>query len=383
MSSELHKETQYARVFKRLMAWAGIALVSLAILFSRSQTAHADLLSLLSSIMGGQQASAETTSGPQLPSVEDPILAVNSLTDPKPSCDASSTVPIEDGNAVSSQIASASSCNIDHLNTSVSTYIVQSDDTLSDIALMFGVSVDTLKQANPGVPGISKNVIHQGDSLTILPVDGVLYTVRSGDSIGSIAKKFNATQDDIVAYNSIIDPSSLVITLGEQLVIPHGTISASKAKSYVSSVSSSYMGSVPSFEPLLDPVWDWPKAPAGYYSCPVPGAVLTQGLHGHNAVDLAISYGTPIRASADGTVIVSKSNGLWNGGYGNFVMLSHGNGSETLYAHMEKTAVSIGEHVSQGQTIGYIGMTGMTTGPHVHFEIRGEVNPFVDPALCR
>ena len=106
-------------------------------------------------------------------------------------------------------------------------------------------------------------------------------------------------------------------------------------------------------------------------------------MHGHNAVDLAIAYGTPIHAAAAGTVIIAKSNGAYNGGYGNFVMISHGNGSETLYAHMSKTAVSVGQQVSQGQTIGYIGMTGMTTGPHTHFEIRNAQNPFVDPSLCQ
>jgi murein DD-endopeptidase MepM/ murein hydrolase activator NlpD len=139
---------------------------------------------------------------------------------------------------------------------------------------------------------------------------------------------------------------------------------------------------VPSFEPLLDAVWNWPSYP-GYFVCPVPGARLSQGLHGHNAVDLAIAYGTPIQASASGIVIVNKSNGLWNGGYGNFMMISHPNGVETLYAHMSRTAVSVGQEVAQGETIGWIGMTGMTTGPHVHFEIRGAFNPFVDPAMCR
>ena len=91
----------------------------------------------------------------------------------------------------------------------------------------------------------------------------------------------------------------------------------------------------------------------------------------------------PALPSIDGsTVIVAKSNGAYNGGYGNFVIISPDNGSETLYAHMSRAAVSVGEQVYQGQTIGYIGMTGMTTGPHTHFEIRGARNPFVDPALC-
>lgn len=100
-------------------------------------------------------------------------------------------------------------------------------------------------------------------------------------------------------------------------------------------------------------------------------------------MDLAVAVGTPIHAAAAGIILVSKSNGMWNGGYGNFVMISHPNGVQTLYAHMSRTAVKAGQHVYQGQIIGFIGMTGLTTGPHTHFEIRGAQNPFVDPALCR
>jgi murein DD-endopeptidase MepM/ murein hydrolase activator NlpD len=112
-----------------------------------------------------------------------------------------------------------------------------------------------------------------------------------------------------------------------------------------------------------------------YYSCPTTG-VLTQGLHGRNSVDIAAPVGTPLLASASGIVTISKSNGTWNGGYGNFVVISHDNGTQTLYAHMRNTVVAPGEKVYQGTKIGYIGVSGMTTGPHVHFEVRGAKNPF-------
>jgi murein DD-endopeptidase MepM/ murein hydrolase activator NlpD len=114
----------------------------------------------------------------------------------------------------------------------------------------------------------------------------------------------------------------------------------------------------------------------GYYSNPLPGAILTQSIHGWNAVDLGAARGTPIHAAADGVVIVAKNNGAWNGGYGNYVVITHDNGTQTLYAHMSHTIVSSGETVSAGQTIGYVGMTGLTTGPHLHFEVRGAANPF-------
>jgi murein DD-endopeptidase MepM/ murein hydrolase activator NlpD len=85
--------------------------------------------------------------------------------------------------------------------------------------------------------------------------------------------------------------------------------------------------------------------------------------------------GTPIRASAAGTVIVSKTGG-WHGGYGNYVIISHSNGTQTLYAHTQKNFVSVGDSVEQGQLIARVGNTGNSTGPHVHFEIRGAKNPF-------
>jgi len=103
---------------------------------------------------------------------------------------------------------------------------------------------------------------------------------------------------------------------------------------------------------------------------------LSQGLHGHNAVDLAIGIGNPIDAAADGTVIIAKTGG-WNGGYGNYVVISHSNGTETLYAHAEKLFVTPGEQVTQGEEIAKIGVTGETTGPHLHFEVRGAANPFL------
>jgi murein DD-endopeptidase MepM/ murein hydrolase activator NlpD len=103
--------------------------------------------------------------------------------------------------------------------------------------------------------------------------------------------------------------------------------------------------------------------------------VKTQGIHGHNAVDLASSYGTNIMAAADGTVIVAKIGG-WNGGYGNYVVINHPNGTQTLYAHMSSISVSVGQGVTQGESIGRMGETGDATGVHVHFEIRGAPNPF-------
>ncbi|MCK5059525.1 MAG: M23 family metallopeptidase, partial [Candidatus Pacebacteria bacterium] len=112
----------------------------------------------------------------------------------------------------------------------------------------------------------------------------------------------------------------------------------------------------------------------GYYIKPVNGR-KSQGLHGYNAVDIAAPYGTPIVAAASGVVIISRATG-WNGGYGGYVVISHNNGTQTLYAHMSSDIVSVGDVVQQGQVIGYVGSTGRSTGPHLHIEVRGARNPF-------
>lgn len=94
---------------------------------------------------------------------------------------------------------------------------------------------------------------------------------------------------------------------------------------------------------------------------------ITGKYKNHGGTDIGASYGSAIYA-ADSGKVVSSSDG-WNGGWGNYVMIDHGNGMQTLYAHMSSRAVSVGQTVSRGQTIGYVGSTGMSTGPHLHFEM--------------
>jgi murein DD-endopeptidase MepM/ murein hydrolase activator NlpD len=111
------------------------------------------------------------------------------------------------------------------------------------------------------------------------------------------------------------------------------------------------------------------------FTHPAPGSVKSQGIHGYNAVDLAGGMGSAIRAAADGEVIVARPSG-WNGGYGNYIVIRHSNGVQTLYAHLSSLNVGVGSYVSQGQTIGGMGNTGRSTGTHLHFEVRGGRNPF-------
>jgi murein DD-endopeptidase MepM/ murein hydrolase activator NlpD len=108
----------------------------------------------------------------------------------------------------------------------------------------------------------------------------------------------------------------------------------------------------------------------------VNGGVLTQGLHGYNGIDIGAPSGTGILASAAGTVIIANRSGGWNGGYGNYIVIQHDNGTQTLYAHASRIYATAGQRVAQGALIGAVGRTGKATGPHLHFEVRGATNPF-------
>jgi LysM repeat protein len=241
----------------------------------------------------------------------------------------------------------------------ISIYVVHSGDTLPAIAKMFGVSVNTIRWGND----LKNNTITPGQTLVILPISGIQHVVKSGDTLESIAKQHKGDLDEILQYNNLTRSSKLAI--GDVIVVPDGE------STVVSSGGSSNNGSVNSGG-SSNTVYE------GYYLRPIVGGVKTQGIHGHNGVDLASSYGANILASADGQVIISRNSG-WNGGYGSYIVINHKNGTQTLYAHLSGTAVSVGDFVKQGQVIGYMGHSGQVSGPtgtHLHFEIRGARNPF-------
>lgn len=233
-------------------------------------------------------------------------------------------------------------------------YVVRKGDSLSQIASMFDVSVKTIVWANDIDHG---SLIKPGQRLIILPISGIRHTVQQGDTLASIAEEYNGKLKEIRQYNNL--PEGSTLSVGEEIVIPHGEMPSPTP--YTRAQYAAEGGSNPE---------------EGYYLRPIRGGVISQGLHGFNAIDFATSWGQPILAAASGEVIISRDSGRWNGGYGNYVVIRHNNGTQTLYAHTSRNAVYVGQNVVKGQVIGYIGSTGRSTGPHVHFEVRGMRNPF-------
>ncbi|MCR4330496.1 MAG: peptidoglycan DD-metalloendopeptidase family protein [Patescibacteria group bacterium] len=235
----------------------------------------------------------------------------------------------------------------------ISLYVVREGDSLSQIAKMFGVTTNTIIWANDIKRG---SLVSEGQTLVILPISGIRHTVLKGDTLKGIVGKYKGDMDEVIGFNGLTEGEALAV--GDVVVIPDGEIETPKTSTTKTAVRGT---NTPSY--------------SGYYLRPVVGGTKTQGLHGYNGVDLAAPVGTPILASATGDVIISRSGG-WNGGYGTYIVISHPNGTQTLYAHNSKNIVSEGAHVVQGQIIGYIGSTGKSTGSHLHFEVRGAKNPF-------
>ena len=238
----------------------------------------------------------------------------------------------------------------------ITLYTVREGDNISVIARMFGVTTNTIIWANDIT---RSDLVKPGDVLVILPVTGIKHAVQKGDTLQSIAKKYKGDLDEILAYNDL--SANAVLAVGDEVIIPDGEVTVQRVAAAGTSQLRVNVGSL--------------KDASGYYIRPINGGKKSQGLHGFNGVDLASSCGSPLYAAASGTVIVSRGSG-WNGGYGNYIVISHANGTQTLYSHNTANWVSTGQYVAQGQTIGTVGSTGRSTGCHVHFEIRGAKNPF-------
>ncbi|PJC21977.1 MAG: hypothetical protein CO060_01685 [Candidatus Yonathbacteria bacterium CG_4_9_14_0_2_um_filter_43_16] len=242
----------------------------------------------------------------------------------------------------------------------VSLYVVRSGDTISQVANMFGVTVETILWANDLTRG---SVLREGQHLVILPIDGVQHTVQKGDTLRGVANKYKGDLDEILEFNNVTADQKL--SIGDIIIVPNGKEVLTSAGVTTTSRSRT-IASYPSY--------------AGYYSHPIPDGHKTQGTHGYNGVDYGAPIGTPVYAAAEGTVIVSRfKTGSCGrtcfGGYGNYIVIEHPNGTQTLYGHLSAVYTSVGGRVKKGQWIGEVGNTGRSTGAHLHFEVRGAKNP--------
>ena len=325
-------------------------------MFVPTTHAHAGLFSFFSGVINSSTSLANAQETRTYLNQSNSVLAAAINTDPYPKKSARGSV-IEDDALVPSITPEGTTLGDEKLSSDqISRYIVRSGDTLSLIASMFGVSVNTIRWSND-IPANSKLKI--GQELVILPINGVRYVVKKGDTIASIAKKFKGDVNEISNFNDVNISDKLAV--GEEIVIPDGIITA---VSSVSRQTQNFIG-----------IYAGPDI-VGYFMRPLSRSCpKTQGLHGRNGIDIGCPVGTTIVATASGEVVIARGSG-WNGGYGQMLVLNHNNGTQTLYGHMSAVSVSAGELITQGQKIGEVGSTGNSTGPHLHFEVRGAKNPF-------
>lgn len=243
-------------------------------------------------------------------------------------------------------------------------YKVEQGDTLASIGKKFGVDVDSIKWLNPGV---DEKKVKPGSVLKVPPVTGVMHTVKSGESIYSIAKKYNVSAQSIVdfPFNEFSNDETFALAIGQSLVVPDGVMPdepMTSPRSSIAALQTPNAGAV-----SATGVWIWPAR----------GTITQNYKSWHRAIDIANHDGGPILAADSGRVVHA---GWDKSGYGNMVMIDHGNGYITLYAHMlSNLRVSVGQTVKRGDAIGSMGSTGRSTGTHLHFEIRstkGIVDPF-------
>jgi murein DD-endopeptidase MepM/ murein hydrolase activator NlpD len=230
-------------------------------------------------------------------------------------------------------------------------YEVRSGDTLSGIADEFGIDTQTILSANQAL--WNRNYLRVGQSLTFPTVKGIIKKVQSGETVKSLAKKYQIEEDSIRKYN---DLQGGEVIAGAFIVLP-GAEELFKNTYIAQDIGA--VSDVKYIESGNKLVW------------PTQGKI-TQGFkRGHYAVDISDRSRPPIFAADSGKII--KASTGWNGGYGNHIIIDHGNGMQTLYAHLESLYVSVGDDVARGDAIGKMGNSGRVygaTGIHVHFEVR-------------
>jgi len=262
-------------------------------------------------------------------------------------------------------------------------YIVEQGDSLFAIADTFGLQPETVLWGNFDTLADNPHTLQPGQELNILPVNGTYHEWRDGENLSKVADYYGVDPLDIVQYPgnqidiydfNLDDPSfeagqMLIVPGGEREIVDYGPPAITRDNPAIASTygpghcGTIYTGSVGVG------VFLWPTTErwlSGYDYNP----------NIHPAIDIAGSLGNPIWASDNGVVVYS---GWSNYGYGNLIVIDHGNGWQTLYAHLNSINVGCGQSVNQGQGIGGLGTTGNSSGPHLHFEMiygGAKVNPW-------
>lgn len=245
--------------------------------------------------------------------------------------------------------------------TDFAVHTVESGETLSVIAERYGVTSKTIMWENNIA---NPNSLKIGQKLMVPPVDGVSYKVGQNDTIDGLASKYKIESDAIIAQNAL-DGS---LTVGETIFLPGAQpinpviiAQTGSRNSAVYTDNRSYTGTSSNAAPAAGAIFIFPTI----------GSISQGYVGGHAAFDIANRSMPPIWAAGGGTVVKS-SVGTWGGGYGNHVIVDHGNGIKTLYAHMNSVSVNVGDWVNQGDVIGQMGNTGRVygaTGIHLHWEV--------------
>jgi LysM repeat protein len=292
-----------------------------------------------------------------------PLLQANVISSSATSISSNIDINIISETALSPVVVSSGSINVTPSVEDITVYVVKNGDSVGSIAKMFGVTSDTILWANDMKKG---DKISEGDVLVILPVSGVKHKVSKGETLSGIARRYNTSISEILSFNGLDGDHK--VKIGEEIVIPNAELPEPAKTPAKPSNSNTKPATSPSSSKNTN-------VSGAYFINPVPSARLTQGLHGalKRGIDLGAPTGTPILASASGTVEIARLG--YNGGYGNMVIVRHPNGTKTLYAHMVRLGTTTGAKVEQGQIIGYVGSTGRSTGPHLHFEVHGAPNP--------
>lgn len=257
-------------------------------------------------------------------------------------------------------------------------YTVQQGDAVFRIAEKFGIEPETVLFGNYDVLNDDPHSLRPGQELNILPVDGTYYQWQAGDTIESVASEFGVEPQEILEWpGNNLNPLEPQIEPGTWLVIPGGTREFERW--FVPQIARGQAGVGTAYGPGgCTGDYSGGLVGTGGFIWPAPNHYISGNDYwsGHLAIDIATGMGTGVWAADSGVVVFA---GWSTVGYGYMVMIDHGNGWQTVYAHLSRVDVACGQSVGQGQRIGLAGSTGNSTGAHLHFETRfegGFVNPW-------